>query len=71
MCSRELPGPIERASIYPQGCVPFHEIVYEVGETAVMKNNNAGLWVVGIETTEFWIVNKVNNVGGHIPPRQI
>ena len=53
MCFRELPGPIEGVPIYPQGYIPFREIVYEVSEIAVMQNDDTSLWVVGVETIEF------------------
>ena len=52
MCFREPPGPVEGAPIYPQGYVPFHEVVYEAGEIAVVKNDNAGSWVVCIKKIE-------------------
>ena len=52
VCFREPPGPIEGAPIYPQGDIPFHEVVYEMGETAVIKNDNTGLWVVCIKAIE-------------------
>ena len=52
MCSGEVPGPIKGTPIYPQGYTPFHKVIYEVGEIAVMKYDHAGLWVVSIETIE-------------------
>ena len=55
MCSREPPGPVEGAPINPQRYVPLHEIVYEMGEIAIVKNDDAGSWVVGVETVELGI----------------
>ena len=71
MGSRELPGPIEGAPINPQWYVPLHKIVYEIGEITVVKNNDASLWVVGIETVELRIANKIDNIAGHVPSPQI
>ena len=42
-----------------------------MGEIAIMKNDNASLWVVGIETVELEIANKINNIVGHVPSPQI
>ena len=71
MGSREPPGSIEGVPINPQWYVPPHKIIYENGEIAIVKNNNAGLWVVGIETVELRIVNKIDNIVGHVPSPQI
>ena len=76
MCSREPPGPVEGAPINPQRYVPLHEIIYEMGEIAIMKNDDS--WVVGLGTVElgiaipplsivvsFWIYNAIYVVLGH------
>ena len=42
-----------------------------MGEIAIMKNDNAGSWVVGVETVELGIANKIDNIVGHVPSPQI
>ena len=71
MCSREPPGPVEGAPINPQRYVPLHEIVYEMGEIAIVKNNDTGSWVVGVETVELGIANEIDNIVGHVLSPQI